>query len=136
MILKGTELELEWYKQPKSDRSADLERYYLPIQKGGDRLRQIVENVEVFRAKDRRLADTASRALLINKLSMTRDRNTAFAETGEIWYQPLVEAQSGTEVVVQQKADQLNLYTPIQYYILRKVNGRWYIASNPAPVSP
>lgn len=100
-------------------------------------MREIVDTIERLKSRNRRFADQASRAFFINKLSVQRGRQTAFVETAEIWYSPLVtKAADGTETAVPLQADQLNVYTPVQFYILRKVAGRWYIDSNPAPAGP
>jgi hypothetical protein len=138
VILQGTAAELDWYKHPNEDREKSLERYFAPAASGGDRLRQISDVVQnLYRARNRRLADSATRALFINKLEVEPDRATAFAETSEIWYQPLLEiGNSGQEQRVQLTPEQENLYTQVQFYILEKNSGNWLIQSNPAPVGP
>lgn len=142
VILQGTQHELDWYKNPTSDQAPVLERFFLPgTPKGpewpsGARLPEISNIVTGFQDKGRRYADTASSALFFSQISVLPDGQTANVETSEIWYQPLVEQQGGEEVAVDQPAEQLNLYTDKQFYVLRKVEGQWYIESNPAPVSP
>jgi len=113
----------------------DAEKYFLPIDQGGDRLRQIVKSIDNFKSNNRRYADRASRALVINKISILPDGTTASVQTSEIWHQPILEDKNGTEVTLDQPVDKLNLYTAVQFYILRKESDKWYIQSNPAPAT-
>ncbi len=112
-----------------------MEHYFLPVQKGGDRLQLIQQFVEGFKEKKQRYADTASRALTIKQIEVMADGQTANAETSEMWYAPRLEFKDGNEVPMKQEPQQINAYTPVQFYILQKVDGRWYIQSNPAPTA-
>ncbi|MDP9309949.1 MAG: hypothetical protein M3R24_03460 [Chloroflexota bacterium] len=141
-ILNGTQAELNWYKDPQNDHLPELERYFLPANPSqpnipkGARLPQIENFIQTFRNANERYADTASRALFFNQVSILPDGVTANVETSEIWYQPRVQGTPGNESNVQQEVSQLNLYSDKQFYILREINGTWYIESNPAPVAP
>lgn len=133
VILAETGQELQWFKNP-GPQPSDLNRYLLAAKNGGSRLQQLQSFITSdLIANHLRYAKEASRALFFNNTSILPDNQTAFVKTSEIWYQPLVSRDTGAPV--NPRGYVTNLYTPIQFYILEKVHGHWYIASNPAPVS-
>src|SRR5581483_6330227 len=131
-ITDGTATELAWYKQPTRDLEPDLERYFLPLVRGGDRLPRIEWTIKRLRDQNARFADYASRALIVNDVSLAPDDSTAMVETVETWYQPLVREEDGVRMPAPPGHPEFDDHH-VQQYMLRKIDGRWYIQSNPVP---
>jgi hypothetical protein len=132
-LYDATQTELDAYKNPTDPLvEPKLEQYFLSAAQYGARISGILTVVHYYEAHGRRQADSADRTIEIIRISISRDRNTATAVTRELWYQPLVDLNSGQAVW----QDHLFIDQPEASYILKKVNGRWLIQSNPTPINP
>ena len=129
-ILEGTAAELRSYQHPTVEQGAALEQYFLTPDKGGDRLPRIQHTIDQLIAERRRLSDQANDAVAIKTVAIAPDGQTARVVTTERWYQPLVQVIDGFEQQVDIPGHPLST-SDEQLYILHKINGRWYIQSNP-----
>jgi hypothetical protein len=129
-ILEGTAAELRSYQHPTAEQRAELEQYFLSPEKGGDRLARIQHTLDQLIAERRRFSDQASDAVAIKTVAIAPDGQSARVVTTERWYQPLVQVIDGFEQQID-VAGHPRSTNDEQLYLLRKVDGRWYIQSNP-----
>jgi transcriptional regulator with XRE-family HTH domain len=133
LIHQATDAEMAWYKDPTGDHRPVLLLHFVPSERGGDRLPRIERTIKRLNDENRRFADAAQKALTVVKISMDPDGQGASVDTVEYWYQPLLQLIDGEEQRIPAPAGHPQQTSGPQLYRLQKLDGRWYIQSNPVP---
>lgn len=130
-ILSSYAEEIAWYQHPTEDRRPVLERYFLRPEEGGARLAVVVAAVERLRRCNRRIAARAYGSTFVNEITFVGA--TARADTTQSLFQPIEDFKNGQWRPRTLRPQDEVFYTPDQVYLLKKVQGKWYVADAPQP---
>lgn len=130
-ILQSYSAEISWYKNPSADRAAQLERWFVPTARGGERLRIIEAEIDRLRRCRRKIGASAATTTFVTSITVYGD--TAEAHTVQSLYQPVYDFHNGRWVVHPVAPADLSFSVPDQLYLLRRVDGRWKVQSAPQP---
>lgn len=130
-ILRSYDAEIGWYKNPSADRTAQLERWFVPTTEGGERLRIIEAAIDRLRRCRRKIGANAATTTFVTSITVYGD--TAEAHTVQSLYQPVYDFRAGRWVVHPLAPADLSFSVPDQLYLLRRVDGRWKVQSAPQP---
>jgi hypothetical protein len=130
-IVKSYDAELSWYKDPTSDKTALLERWFVPVAAGGERLRIIEAAVARLRRCHREIGSAAAATTFVS--SITVAGADAEAHTVQSLYQPIFDLRNGKWVARLLPPQDLSFSVPDQLYLLRHIGGHWKVQSSPQP---
>jgi hypothetical protein len=116
------------YEDPKNFDQEVLTRYWVPENKGGKAILQVLDSVR--RLLDKRWhysKDSANEEFVISSIKIFPEENVAEVRTRERWYVPMVDEQ---DHIVKEKEPILEYQV---FYRLLKIDGKWLLQSNSTP---
>jgi hypothetical protein len=120
---------LTLYTNPKSFDKDQLSKYWVPIDQGGEAIKQVEANVRNLLNKRQHYGkESKNVTLAILSVDINPARDYADVQTRERWFIPLYDEN---EVRVPNRPPYYE-GNPIDY-TLRKIEGRWLIQSNSTP---
>ncbi|HLL15812.1 MAG TPA: winged helix-turn-helix domain-containing protein [Pyrinomonadaceae bacterium] len=118
------------YVRPETFDQSQLDKYWLPAEKGGKAVTAVQAAVERLRKRGWRYADDSRMEIFdFRYVRIFSPRDYAEVGTSERWYVPTVWANDGKRV------ENRNVYlgTYDVDYILQRVEGRWLLEENSTP---
>ncbi len=134
-IVKSGKLQMALYKNPTNTKlQADLPRYYLSKEEGGDVLPVILGGFEKLNARKQRFSPTASVVIRVDVdgITISPEGTSATAAAAEVWRSPLVDARTG-QPVPPPKGHPTYIEYDASPYELEKRGTSWRIRYNPSP---
>lgn len=117
---------LTLYTNPKSFDKEQLSKYWVPVEQGGEAIKQVEVNVRNLLDLHQHYGKESKNEVFdIISLTINQDHDYADVVTRERWYIPLYD-ENEKRVTTREPYYEAN---PI-YYTLRKIEGRWLIQSN------
>jgi predicted PurR-regulated permease PerM len=92
-IVKSYDAEVSWSKDPTSDKTALLERWFVPVAAGGERLRIIEAAIARLRRCHREIGSAAATTTFVSSITVVGA--DAEAHTVQSLYQPIFDLRNG-----------------------------------------
>ncbi len=131
-ILGSYQAELAWYKHPASANSrGNAEPYFVGVSDGGERLVALHAAIHHLVSCGRRMGATSTGTTFIKWIQVSPDGRDAAADTIQTLFQSVEHREGSRWVAVPLPPEDTNLDSVDQLYVMRKLDDRWRVASEP-----